>query len=187
MDHGVCVSGMWSGRRVMSLFISQEPIVFSPFSYHSSSESYHLSLRPLESFLWVFSLHSNPFSTQQPEWPFKNAVLIMPLLNLNFFFGVTLPLGGSHNYHDFLSRLFMLWPQLTSAPHPTPLPPMLLCFSCSCTVQFLELTFHTGSHLGAFTPLHMLLSYWSSVYNFDFLNREESTIHYNLFSPTHIV
>lgn len=107
----LCVPGMGSGRRVMLHFISCEPIISSPSPQHYSSVSHHLFQNP-----FLVSFQFRLFTTQQPKWPFKNAVLIMPLHDLNSFFGFTLLLGECQNhYHDFLSILCMLWPQFTSA------------------------------------------------------------------------
>lgn len=106
----------------------------------------------------------------------------MPLHNLNPFFGFTLLLGESQNYHhDFLSRLCMLWPQLTSATSYNFIPSHALVFLSHLHCLVLELTLQTSSHLRAFTYLHILLYCGSSVCSSDFLNGQDSIIHYNLF------
>lgn len=111
-----------------SLLFLRSPLSSLHCHATTSCESSHLSLQFLLLCFWVFSLHSHLFSTQKPEWPFKNAILIMPLLVLNFFFGFTLCLGENYNYHDFLSRPCMLWPQLTSATLSNSTPSHALVF-----------------------------------------------------------
>lgn len=117
----------------------------------------------------------------------KNRVLIMPLHNLNSFFGFTLLLGESQNYcRDFVSRLCRLWAQLTSATSYNFTLSHALVFRSHWHCLVLELTLQTGFCLRAFTLLHILL-YGSSVYGFDFLKGRDSIIHYNLFHDTHIL
>lgn len=93
----------------------------------------------------------------------------MPLLDLNFFFLL----------HIALRRKPQLsWLSLKTMHALTPAPLcnfIQLCYLwCSCVSVILVLVPWVKSSYWL-PPLYMLLSYWSSVYSFYFLNGEEGT------------
>lgn len=128
----MCVPGVWYGGRAVFPFISHEAIIFFPSSYLCSSVSY-LPLRLPKSFPDCFSGSSYLIVTCSPHSS-QSDLVKMQFLSCHcvadfLFFFFTLLLGESQNhYFDFLSRLCVHWPQLSSATSPNSTLPHALVF-----------------------------------------------------------